>query len=95
MRFFIIDDDISIRFMLRSIIEDEELGEITGEATDGTEVTGELLEVANVDILLIDLLMPVQDGIETVKKIKPVFKGKIIMISQVEKAKDLIAQAYS
>ncbi len=94
MRFFIIDDDISIRFMLRNIIEDEELGEIAGEAADGSEITGELLEIKNIDILLIDLLMPIQDGIETVKKIKPVFKGKMIMISQVE-SKELIGQAYS
>lgn len=94
MRFFIIDDDISIRFMLRNIIEDEELGEVSGEAADGSEVTGELLEMKNIDILLIDLLMPVQDGIETVKKIIPIFKGKIIMISQVE-TKELIGQAYS
>lgn len=93
MRFFIIDDDISIRTMLSHIIEDDDLGEVVGEAADGSEVSGELLDMKKVDILLIDLLMPVQDGIETVQKIKPIFKGKVIMISQVE-SKDLIGQAY-
>jgi len=38
--------------------------------------------------------MPNKDGIETVHDIKPIFKGKTIMISQIE-SKDLIAQAYS
>ncbi|RBW69707.1 response regulator, partial [Bacillus taeanensis] len=46
-----------------------------------------------VDILLIDLLMPIRDGIETIRYIKPTFKGKIIMISQVE-SKELIGEAY-
>ena len=93
MRFFIIDDDESIRTMLWHIIEDEELGEVVGEAADGVEVSGELLNLKKVDILLIDLLMPFQDGIETVQKIMPVFKGKVVMISQVE-SKDMIGQAY-
>lgn len=93
MRFFIIDDDVSIRSILSHIIENEDLGEIVGEASDGIEVTGELLEMKKVDIVLMDLLMPIQDGIETTQKIKPEFKGKIIMISQVE-SKDLIGQAY-
>jgi two-component system response regulator YcbB len=38
--------------------------------------------------------MPIRDGLETIRQIKPVFKGKIIMISQVE-SKELIAEAYS
>ena len=38
--------------------------------------------------------MPLQDGIETIRKVRPYFKGKVIMISQVE-SKDLIGQAYS
>lgn len=93
MRFFIIDDDESIRTMLWHIIEDEELGEVVGEAADGADVSGEFLNLKKVDILLVDLLMPIQDGIETIKKIKPIFKGKIVMISQVE-SKDMIGQAY-
>jgi two-component system response regulator YcbB len=53
-----------------------------------------MLNMLNIDILLIDLLMPIQDGLETIRQIKPLFKGKIIMISQVE-TKELIAEAYS
>ena len=45
MRFFIVDDDISIRTMLHHIIEDEELGTLAGEAADGAEVNSELLEL--------------------------------------------------
>jgi len=94
MRFFIVDDDQAIRFMLSQIIEDEDLGEVAGEAGDGCEVNPHVLDMKKVDILLIDLLMPVRDGIETVRQLSPSFDGRIIMISQIE-SKDMIAEAYS
>ena len=50
------------------------------------------LSAQQVDILIIDLLMPNRDGIETVREIAPLFRGKIIMISQVE-TKDMISEA--
>ncbi|WP_054025694.1 response regulator [Bacillus sp. FJAT-28004] len=94
MRFFIIDDDPAIRSMLEQIIEDENLGSVVGEAPDGAHVDITLLELKQVDIMLIDLLMPVRDGIETVRKLSGSFEGKIIMISQVE-SKEMIVKAYA
>ncbi|WP_071458732.1 response regulator [Bacillus massilinigeriensis] len=94
MNFFIVDDSAPIRAMLANIIEEEELGIIKGEADDGSEVYADELENTGIDILLIDLLMPNRDGIETVREIAPSFKGKIIMVSQVE-TKDMIGEAYS
>lgn len=94
MRFLLVDDDDSIRAMLSNIIEEEKLGTIEGEAIDGSEVTEDLLAVKQIDVLIIDLLMPNRDGIETIQEVGPSFKGKIIMLSQVE-TKDLIGEAYS
>lgn len=94
MLFYITDDDEAVRSMLAQIIEDQDLGEVAGEAEDGSLVDGNMLNLHNIDILLIDLLMPIQDGLETIRQIKPLFKGKIIMISQVE-SKELIGEAYS
>lgn len=94
MRFFIADDDQAVRFMLSQIIEDEDLGVVVGEAEDGSSIDADLLSLKKVDILLIDLLMPIQDGIETVRRISSAFEGKIIMISQVE-SKNMIVEAYS
>jgi two-component system, response regulator YcbB len=94
MRYFIVDDSAAIRAMLSNIIEEEELGVVTGEAEDGSEVYADILMEKEVDILLIDLLMSNRDGIETVREIAPHFFGKIIMISQVE-TKDLIGEAYA
>jgi two-component system, response regulator YcbB len=94
MLFYITDDDEVFRSMLSQIIEDEELGEVIGEVEDGSFLDPHTLAINHVDILFIDLLMPIQDGIETVRRVAPSFKGKIIMISQVE-SKELIGEAYS
>ncbi|AIF50597.1 DNA-binding domain-containing protein [Pelosinus sp. UFO1] len=94
MRFFIVDDDEAIRSMLAEIIEDYDLGEVVGEAENGAAVDGKLLTIKAVDILLIDLLMPIRDGIQTVRELTPTFHGKIIMLSQVED-KEMIGNAYS
>lgn len=94
MRFFLVDDDASIRAMLADIIEDGDFGTIEGEASDGSEVTDSLLTAKNIDILIIDLLMPKRDGIETVRNLRPKYQGKIVMVSQVE-IKELIGEAYS
>lgn len=94
MRFFLVDDDASIRAMLADIIEDGDFGTIEGEASDGSEVTDSLLTAKNIDILIIDLLMPKRDGIETVRNLRPNYQGKIVMVSQVE-IKELIGEAYS
>lgn len=94
MRYFIVDDDPGVRSMLMDIIEDEGLGEIAGEAEDGAHIHAELLELHKVDVLLIDLLMPQRDGIQTIRALEGRFDGKIVMISQIE-SKNMIGEAYS
>jgi len=94
MRFMIVDDDEVIRTMLSDIIEDYDLGEIAGEADNGSLIDTALLERKKIDILVIDMLMPIRDGVQTVKSIKADFTGKIIMLSQVEN-KEMIGNAYS
>jgi two-component system response regulator YcbB len=79
--------------MLAQIIEDEDLGKVVGGAEDGSLLDQQMLTLKNIDILFIDLLMPIQDGIKTIRQLKPSFKGKIIMVSQVE-SKEMIGEAY-
>lgn len=80
--------------MLADIILDENLGEVAGEAGDGLAIDSGILDMKQVDILLLDLLMPIRDGIETARSVAPSFRGSIVMISQVE-SKEMIAEAYS
>ena len=94
MFYYIVDDDEVFRSMLSQIIEDGDLGEVIGESEDGAFIEADQLNFKKVDILFIDLLMPMRDGIETVRHIASSFTGKIIMISQVE-SKQLIGEAYT
>ncbi|EYE88530.1 transcriptional regulator [Fervidicella metallireducens AeB] len=94
MKFFLVDDDDAIRSMLTEIIEDCGLGEVVGEAQNGAEINSKLLNIKKVDILIIDLLMPIRDGLETVREVAPTFDGKIIMLSQIEDKK-MVGEAYS
>lgn len=91
--FFLIDDDDAARRMLAMIIEDNDLGTVIGEARDGLD-SEVLVSRGKPDVVLIDLLMPGQDGIQTIKRLNGMgFQGKIIMISQVEN-KEMISEAY-
>ncbi len=93
--FVIIDDDVACRRMLSRIIEKENLGEVVAEFCDGRgDITNQIMHEIP-DIILIDLLMPGEDGIEISKKLRERnYQGKIVMISQVEN-KEMVAQAYS
>lgn len=94
MYFFLVDDDEAVCTMLTEIIEDYDLGKVIGTSYNGSNVNANLLDLKKIDILIIDLLMPIRDGIETIRSLSTSFKGKIIMLSQVED-KEIIAEAYS
>lgn len=92
MRFFLIEDDAVVRKMLEKIIHESGLGEVVGQAEDGLHVS--IDQLYGVDVVLIDLLMPGLDGIQTIKKLRAQgFTGPFVMISQVEN-KEMIGQAY-
>jgi len=92
IRFFLIEDDAVVRRMLERIIQNSGLGEIAGQASDGNQVS--IDQLYGVDVILIDLLMPELDGIQTIKKLQAEgFAGKFIMVSQVEN-KEMIGEAY-
>ncbi|MEF3305229.1 response regulator [Paenibacillus sp. GYB003] len=92
MKLFLIDDDAAVRKMLERMIAESGLGEVVGEAADGLEVSAGMLKEA--DVVLVDLLMPGRDGIETMKALRREgYAGAFVMISQVEH-KELVGEAY-
>lgn len=91
--FVVIDDDLTVRSVLTRIIEQYCLGETFAEAADG--LTGEEMILRHrPDIVIIDLLLPNQDGISIIKKARSFgVKSMFVMLSQVSD-KDIIAKAY-
>jgi len=93
MKFFIVDDDLSIIHALEDILEEENLGELAGFAQDGEKARADLL-LLRPDIVLVDLLMPEKDGATLVQELVPLLPDtRFIMISQVS-TKGMIAKAY-
>ena len=91
--FLIIDDDVNIRKMLGILIKKNNLGKVMCELDSGEHAVQEII-FYNPDIVLIDLLLPVVDGIEIIKASKEHgYNGKFIMISQVEE-ESLVSTAY-
>ena len=92
--FYLVDDDPSIRRILHKIIESEELGRVVGQAEDGEKAEVEIYKMTP-DIVLIDLLLPNQDGVQTIQHLREKnYNGQFIMISQVSE-QTLIGQAYA
>jgi len=89
----IIDDDVNIRKMLGILIRKNNLGKVTCELDSGEHAVEEII-FYNPDIVLIDLLLPISDGIEIIMLTKKQgYKGKFIMISQVEE-ESVVSTAY-
>lgn len=93
MKFYVLDDLIKSVKSLTNIIETKNLGEVIGFSTDSEKAVGEILS-KNPDIVIVDLLMPVKDGITVVNEVREVNPDiSFIMVSQVVD-KNMISDAY-
>ncbi|MDD6432515.1 MAG: response regulator [Lactobacillaceae bacterium] len=93
MRYYIVDDDQSVLYVLQNIIEQNFDDEVVGMNDHSTAALKELL-VRDVDIVLVDLLMPELSGIDLVKQVKKVKPNtRFIMISKVQDS-EMRAKAY-
>ena len=80
IKVFLVDDHTIVRNGLRSIIEDVEDMEVSGESP-GAEWVLKNLENINIDVLMADITMPGITGIELVKEIskkKPAIKSLML-----------------
>jgi|GEM_PF-741826 len=69
VRVLLADDHVIMRQGLARLLEDEPGIELVGQADDGRQVV-ELAHVTRPDIILMDVSMPVMDGIEATRQIK-------------------------
>ncbi|MCX6034951.1 MAG: response regulator transcription factor [Chloroflexi bacterium] len=69
IRVLIADDHPLIRYSLRTLIATEPDLELVGEAADGEDVVKKADDLKP-DVILMDLVMPVKDGLQAISEIK-------------------------
>ncbi len=69
IRVLIVDDHAIVRRGLRGLLEIVDDMEVVGEAADGEQAV-RLAEARAPDVILMDLVMPVKDGIVAIREIK-------------------------
>jgi DNA-binding NarL/FixJ family response regulator len=75
----IVDDHPVMRDGLRSVIEQEDDMQIIGEAADGKEAIEQFRKLLP-DVMLIDLQMPVVDGLQAITAIRSEFPDATIIV---------------
>jgi len=78
-KILIVEDDLSSRLYLNKILE--KAGAILLNAGDGQEAINVTISNPDIDIILMDIQLPVMDGYTSLNKIREL-RGDIIIIAQ-------------
>lgn len=92
MKVLIVDDDALIREGLKILLDLEEDIEVVGTAVNGQEAL-EVCKVKSPDIVLMDIRMPILDGVLGTKLIKEYSKGIKVVILTTFKDDEYIKEA--
>ncbi len=84
------DDQALLRNSLKFILKRDEEIDVVDEASNGIEVI-QALQRQDIDVILLDIIMPEQDGIETARIIKERFpETKVIMLTTFENIENIM-----
>jgi DNA-binding NarL/FixJ family response regulator len=91
-RVLIADDHSMFREGIRNLLEREEDLEIVGEASDGEEAI-RLAKALNPDVVVLDIVMPKLNGIETAKQIRAELPDTAILMLSAYDYESYVMQA--
>lgn len=80
LRLVIADDDVALRVLLRQLVDRDGRLEVVSEAGDGREAIARV-EEHDPDVLLLDLGMPVLDGLQVLEALQGRPRPRIVVLS--------------
>ena len=86
------DDSPPIRKMLRTILKNS-AREICGEAEDG-EVAVRLTQELKPDVVVLDLAMPIMDGLEAARRIAVIAPTVVMLMFTLHVSEQLVKEAH-
>jgi PAS domain S-box-containing protein/putative nucleotidyltransferase with HDIG domain len=92
IRVLLVDDDASIRMLLRFTLESEGTFEICGEAGDGSEALA-MAQAAQPDAIVIDLAMPIMGGLQAIPRNKQLSPATKIVVFTASDSPDVLDDA--
>jgi len=87
IKVLLVDDQVMVRKGFRLLLEAEEDIHIVGEAEDGADAISQISRT-NPDVVLMDVQMPVMDGLEATRQIvdrKPEISPMVLILTTFEK----------
>ena len=75
----IVDDSKLMRMMLKKIVEELGMFDLIEEAENG-KIALEKLDNAKFEIILLDIEMPIMNGVEALREIRLRHKAKVIIV---------------
>jgi DNA-binding NarL/FixJ family response regulator len=91
IRLLIVDDHEIVRFGLHTVFDNSNGLEVVGEAGDGIAAISRCVEFAP-DVVLMDIRMPVMDGIEATREIKSKLPNtRVLMLTSNDNQEDMFA----
>jgi DNA-binding NarL/FixJ family response regulator len=93
-KILIVDDNELVRKLLRSCIEDDPDWHVCGEAGDGKEAVAKVEELKP-DVVLLDLQMPVMNGLEAARQIKVIAPHTAMVMFTMHSSPELLREAHA
>ncbi len=89
MKVLIVDDEATIRDIIREYVEFEQMEAV--EAEDGVQALEMLEQQKDIDIVVLDIMMPRMDGYETLRHIREKSDIPVIMLSAKGEVEDKLS----
>lgn len=93
-RILIVDDSSLLRHSIRSCIEEHSPWQVCGEAENGKVAVEKVMEL-HPDLVLLDLSMPIMNGLDAARRIATVSPHTIMVMFTMHKSIQLLSTARS